>query len=131
MLRDGVTQPEVLADLDRRCCRVLGKHEQWRAYLARPDVQPMGEWLLGKDVKCQCAVTAVKKNGAQRKILAVCPKNARWGQRAGDGRTIMNSGDPPPDDGCGVSSGPLAVAVLSGMGISTGVSVDCVPHALR
>ena len=38
--------------------------------------------------------------------------------------TIMESGDPPLDDGCGVVSTPFAVASLFGTGISTGVSVE-------
>ena len=45
--------------------------------------------------------------------------------------TIKDSGDPTPDARGGVSSGPFTVALPSGTGISTGVSVDCVPHALR
>ncbi|MDA8582910.1 hypothetical protein N9L68_01730 [bacterium] len=58
---------------------MVGHHREWVKYHHRGDCEHLWAWLLGSEVKALCAVAAVlNKSGAQRKILAVVPKNTRW-----------------------------------------------------
>ena len=79
VLKGGEVDPDVLSEVDRRYRRVVGHHREWRKYLHRPECEHLWSWLLEPQVRARCAVAAVKKkSGAQRKILAVVPKNTRW-----------------------------------------------------
>lgn len=110
VLEGGCSDALVLADVDRRYRKVVGPRSEWIAYLHRPDTEPLWDWQRADTIKCRCAVAAVKKKNPKqlRKILAVVPKNTRWGPPLREKQLGLYGG------------GALTRVMVSGSCLSTG-----------